>query len=178
MEVPPVDEGGGVRDNRVEVTVVELVAAELGPSVLAAGDVDGLETDAVLQDEHVGVEAQLPLRVDHLPGDDDLKAKVDLAVALGDVSEAGRHDGGVDDLVRDHLAGLIVLDGLHQDERLALLTGHRDGVAAPKGYRAALLGNLIAGDGKAGSELEGLHGLKTRRRTAAGKARGREGKDA
>ena len=128
IEVPPVDEGRGVRYDGPYIPVIELVATELPGSELAPRDDDGLQPHAVLQDEHVRVELELPSGVHHLLGDDDLEAEVHLSVPLGYVSEPRGDYRSVDHVVRHHLPGLLVTDGFHEKKGLPVLTRHGDGV--------------------------------------------------
>ena len=113
IEIAPVDEGRGVRDDRAKVFVIELITAKLARAELTPRDDHRLETYAVLEDKHVRVELQLPAGVNHLLGDDDLETEVHPTVPLGYVSEAGRDDSGVDHVMRHHLAGLLILHGFH-----------------------------------------------------------------
>ena len=153
IEVPPVDEGRGVRDDGADIAVIELVAAELPGSELASRDDDGLQPHAVLQDEHIRVELELPAGVHHLLGDDDLKSQVHPSVPLGYVSEPRGDDRRVDHVMRHHLAGLLVPDGFHEKECLPVLSRHGDGVPRGRCDDLPLLGYFISGQGKACGEM-------------------------
>ena len=153
IEVPPVDKGRGVRYDGPYVPVIELVAPELAGSELASRDDDGLQPHAVLQDEHIRVELELPAGVHHLLRDNDLEAKVHPSVPLGYVSEPRGYDRRVDHIVRHHLPGLLVADGFHEKKGLPVLSRHGDGVPGGRCDDLPLLGYFISGQGKACGEM-------------------------
>ena len=129
LQLPDIDEPGGVADYRREETLVLLVALELRLPVVPSGDDHRLETYAIPEDVHVREEAQLPLRVLHRLRDDDLELQVHLPVTFRHVAETGGDHGRVDDVVRHHLP-VLVLHGVHEEHLLTVESRHADGVPA------------------------------------------------
>lgn len=147
LQLADVDEAGGVRDDAGEEAVVLLVALELGLAVALAGDDHRIEPQAVAEDRHQGVEPQLPSLVLHGGGDGDVELDVHAAVPLRDVPEAGGHHGGVQHLVRDHLA-LLVADGPHDDDLASVDVMDDEGVLPHRagGRRDDILQGALAGE--------------------------------
>ena len=108
--------------------VVSLVSLELCLSVGFSGDEHGVEPGAVLKDEEVGIETELPPVVEHALRDGDEELEVDLSSALGDVLEAGRHGSRVEHLRCDHFTCFFVLYGLHEEGVVSFGVLDDDGV--------------------------------------------------
>ena len=128
FELVDVDESGRVGDDLRKEALVLLVALQLGLPVSLARDDDGLEPCAVAKDVHVRCEPELPGRVLHLPGNDDLEPEVHASSTLGHVPEAGRDDRGVQDVGRDHLSRFVIPDGLHDEDLPAAFVPDGEGV--------------------------------------------------
>ena len=60
LEIAPVHEGHAVLDDPGEELLILLVATQLGTTVVRTRDHHVVEPDAVLQHEHVGMQAELP----------------------------------------------------------------------------------------------------------------------
>ena len=104
-----------------------------------------------------GAEPELPSAVLHGGGDVDVEADVHRAQALGDVAEAGRDDRRVNDLVGHHLAGILVQDGLHENDFPALRIPVGDGVARSRADDAPLFLELAPGQAQAGLHFLPAH---------------------
>ena len=111
-----VHETGRVGNDAGKEPVILLVTLETGLVVSVASDQDWIQTLDVTEQIHVGIEAELPLAVLHLGGNDDGERQIQLAVPFRDVAETGGHLGGVQGFGGHHGAGGFVLDGLHQQE--------------------------------------------------------------
>ena len=101
------DKTRSVGDDRAEEALVLLVAAQLGLAVILAGNQYRIQHDVLSQDVHLRGETQLPPAVKHVLGDCNKETQVDLAVPLGDIPEAGGHDGGLDNVCGHHLSILV-----------------------------------------------------------------------
>ena len=161
VQVAPVHELGGIGDDAAQILVVQLITPKLRLAEIGSGDEDRLQADTVFQDEHVGIELQLPSAVHHLLGDNHLEAKIHASVPFGYIAEAGRDYRRIDDFAGHHLAGGLILDGFHQDEFVLSLGIHYlDGVVIAGADDFPLFGQFAPGKGQTGGHLPVLHCLK------------------
>ena len=116
LQCPDIDELGRVVHNLRKESVILLITSELSLSVGLTRDHHGIQSDAVLQHEHVRIEPQLPLAVAHRLRHDHLERQVDLSLSLGDVPEARSHGRCLKHLRSHHLARLLILDRLHDED--------------------------------------------------------------
>ena len=115
LELVLVQELEVVLDDARDELVVALVALELGLAVGLAGDQNRVEPGAVLEDEEVRIEPELPPVVKHALRHCHEELEVDLSATLGDVLETGCHGRCVEHFSRYHFTCFFVLYGLHEE---------------------------------------------------------------
>ena len=148
-----------------------LVAFQLRFPVVFSCDDDPVKPDAVSEDEHIGMEPQLPAAVHQRLRHHYLELQVYLAVPFRHVSETRGHEGGVDDIAGYHLA-VHIFYGLHYEELVPVVVGHLERVPARLSKAVLRNGCLALRQTQRGRDLTSPEVSDTLRGAAA---RGKDG---
>ena len=89
------------------------------------------------------MEGHFPVFVQHEGRNLDLEFQVYLAVSLGLVPETRRHDGGFEDIGRDHLAGRRILNGPQQNLVPSVFSFHIQGIGRAEYFPAHIVRQIV-----------------------------------
>ena len=138
-----------VRDYTLKETLIALIATELGPAVLTAGDIHGSQPLLFLPCPQRRKEAELPPALDHSGRHPHVEAQSHRSVPFRHVAEAGRHHYRRNDVACHHLP-VFVAHGAHQQHGPPLCIRNLNGIG--HGVRSKQVrGREIFGHAQAGS---------------------------
>ena len=129
LEAPHVYQVESVGDDAGQKAAVLLIASQLGPAVVLAGDDDFVEPAAFALHVQFRIQPQLPVGVAHVFRYRHLELQPYAAVPLRDISETRRHHSRVYPVDRHHLPAFLVQLGAHYQQLLAVQTCDPQGVS-------------------------------------------------
>ena len=112
---------------------------------------DGVQPEAVLPDEQVGIEPELPIPVLHRLRDDDPEVQVHAPAAFRHVAEAGSNPRCLQDIRGNHLS-VLVLDGAHDQNLVTVRIFHDHRVSARFRGHLDFRQFLLVGDDHLGAQ--------------------------
>ena len=169
FQLEAVDKMCGIRGDGVEKSLIMLISFELGFPIRFSRDEDGVQPEAVLPDEQVGIEPELPVPVLHRLGNDDPEVQVHAPAALRYVAEAGCDPRRLQD-IRGHHFSVLVLDGAHDQHLVAVRVFHDHRVPARFRGHFDFRQFLLIGDDHLGAQGLAAEPFQFPLGAAAGKA--------